>query len=80
MITTNMEQIKKMISNEKEFRKENLKEAKELIDYLSDSINYLDEVVIDEISIRLKTLLIMMGASNLKISGLKQIIEEMESR
>lgn len=80
MITTNMEQIKKMISNEKEFRKENLKEAKELIDYLSDSINYLDEVDIDEISTRLKILIIMMGASNFKISGLKQIIEEMGSR
>mgnify|MGYP006891447870 CR=1 FL=1 len=80
MITTNMEQIKKMISNEKEFRKENLKEAKELIDYLSDSIDYLDEVDIDEISTRLKILIIMMGASNFKISGLKQILEEMGSR
>lgn len=80
MITTNMEQIKKIISNEKEFRKKKLEEAIELIDYLNDSINYLDEVDINEISTYLKLLISLVSASNFKIRGLKQVIEEMESK
>ena len=80
MFTTNREQIKKMISNEKEFRKEELEEAKELIDYLNDNINYLGEEEIGEASSILKIIIIMVGASNFKINGLKQVIKEMESK
>ena len=80
MFTANMEHIKKMISDEKMFRKEKLGEAKELMDYLSDNINYLGEADIGEISTSLKILITMVGASNFKINGLKQIIKEMESK
>ena len=80
MFTTNMEHIKKMISDEKMFRKEKLEEAKELMDYLSDNINYLDEADIGEVSTSLKIIITMVGASNFKINGLKQIIKEMESK
>ena len=67
-----------MISDEKMFRKEKLGEEKELMDYLSDNINYLGEEEIGEISTSLKTLITMVSASNFKIHGLKQIIKEMD--